>query len=126
MKTAHNPQMERIASWDEVPEFASEEAAAAYWDTHSLSAELVEQMAGGPGDPDLPPPRPRDRARLISLRLDPDVRERLKTIARERGTGYQTLLKQWIAERLAAEEACGQRRGEQSPVEVATDALDAG
>ena len=107
----HEPVTGEITSWDDIPAFASEAEEAAYWETHSLGDALLAELAEGPGDPRLPPPRPRTKpkAEPISLRLDPDMREQLKTIARERGTGYQTLIKQWLAERLAAEAAGGQQ-----------------
>lgn len=50
----------------------------------------------------LPPPRSRTRA--ISLRLDEDLLRRLKAMARRKGKGYQTLLKEFVLERLYEEE----------------------
>lgn len=50
----------------------------------------------------LPPSRPRTRA--ISLRLDEDLLRRLKAVARRKGKGYQTLLKEFVLERLYEEE----------------------
>ncbi|MGH2588900.1 MAG: CopG family antitoxin [Dehalococcoidia bacterium] len=106
--TSRESQKE-IQSWDEVPLLASEEEERAFWRTHTLGEKLLAQIAKGPPDPDLPPPRPRTGAQPISVRVDADLLGRLKAIARERSVGYQTLLKQWLAERLAIEEA---RNGE--------------
>lgn len=55
-----------------------------------------------PGDDLLPPSRPR--AKPVSVRFDEDMLGRLKALAARRGTRYQTLLKQFIAERLYEEE----------------------
>jgi len=102
--TSRESQKE-IQSWDEVPVLASEEEERAFWRTHTLGEKLLAQIAKGPPDPDLPPPRRRTGAQPISVRVDADLLRRLKVIARERNVGYQTLLKQWLAERLAVEEA---------------------
>ncbi len=107
MTTAHRAEILEIQRWADVPAFANEDEERAFWDTHTLGEELLaDALTHEEGDPDLPPPRGRAarRAHLISLRLDPDVRDRLKAIAQRHGIGYQTLLKQWIAERLTLEE----------------------
>lgn len=36
--------MKEIHSFDEVPEFASEEEEAKFWETHSLGDEVLEKM----------------------------------------------------------------------------------
>ncbi len=107
MTTAHRAEVLEIQQWADVPAFANEDEERAFRDTHALGeALLTEALTHGEDGLDLPPPRGRAarRAHLISLRLDPDVRDRLKAIAQRHSTGYQTLLKQWIAERLAIEE----------------------
>jgi hypothetical protein len=101
--TSRESQKE-IQSWDEVPVLASEEEERAFWRTHTLGEKLLAQIAKGPPDPDLPPPHRRTGAQPISVRVDADLLRRLKAVARERNVGYQTLLKQWLAERLAIEE----------------------
>jgi hypothetical protein len=97
-------QTEEVQRWEDVPVFATEDDERAYWDTHTISEELLAEMAEGPGDPRLPAPRGHSRTQPISVRLDPDLLHRVKALARARNLRYQTLLKQWIAERLAAEE----------------------
>lgn len=90
----------------DIPEFASEADEARFWGTHSWSDELLAGAAKGPRDPDLPPPRPRGKkqAAPISLRLEGNITERLKRLAARKGMGYQTLLKQFVLERLYEEE----------------------
>lgn len=89
-----------VHSEDEIPEFASEAEEAEFWSTHSLGDEMLRELP--PDDPLLPPPRPR--ATPVSLRVEQDVLTRTKKLARRRHVGYQTLMKQFIAERLYEEE----------------------
>ena len=98
-------EMMEIQSWDEVPVYRTEEEEAAYWETHALGEALLSDRENEGNDPRLPPPRGRNhhRSEMISLRLDPHLLRRLKQLAAEQGIGYQTMLKQWLAERLEAE-----------------------
>ena len=69
--------------------------------THGLAGALLAQMA--PMDDDfMPPVRPRTRP--VPLRLGDDLVARAKILAARRHTGYQTLLKEFIVERLYEEE----------------------
>lgn len=90
----------------DVPEFASEADEATYWNRHTWSEELLEQAASMPRDPNLPPPRDRSKvqSRPTSLRLEANTTERLKRLAEKKGLAYQTLLKQFVLERLYEEE----------------------
>ena len=90
-----------IRSWDEVPAFANEAEEAAFWDTHELGDELLEQMSSQ-RDPRLPPPRPRTKP--IAIRFDESTIRRVRALAHRRGKGYQTLLKEFVTERLYEEE----------------------
>lgn len=109
-----------IHSYDEVPSFASEAAENRYWGNHSLSDALLDQMQPIPGygEDGLPPPeafRAR-RAQLaqqaaaaagsrhIALRIDGDILQRLKAVAAQKHKRYQTLLKEFVVERLYEEE----------------------
>ncbi|SDF29791.1 CopG antitoxin of type II toxin-antitoxin system, partial [Thermus arciformis] len=91
----------KVQSLEEIPEFGSEAEEARFWGEHELGEPLLEAMAPPP-EGLLPPPRPRTRA--ISLRLDEDLLRRLKAMARRKGKGYQTLLKEFVLERLYEEE----------------------
>jgi hypothetical protein len=116
MTGEHETTMTEIQSWDEVPVFRTEEEEAAYWETHALGEALLFDSGDEGADPRLPPPRGRKyhRAEMISLRLDPHLLRGLKQLAAERGIGYQTMLKQWLAERLEAEQASA-RGGSNDP-----------
>lgn len=88
-------------SLDEVPDFASDEDAAAFWSTHTFGPRWFDNVPEE-DDPDLPPPRPRTRP--VSIRFDQDTIARLQAVAAKKNKGYQTLLKEFVAERLYEEE----------------------
>jgi uncharacterized protein (DUF4415 family) len=90
-----------VHSWAEVPRFGSEAEEADFWATHELGEELLARM-GKDADPGLPPPRPRTKP--IAIRFDEDTVRRMKALASKRGKGYQTLLKEFVSERLYEEE----------------------
>jgi hypothetical protein len=90
-----------VHSWDEVPDFQSEAEEAEFWATHGLGPELLDAMRPVP-EGELPPPRPRTRP--VAIRFDDMTLGRLKAIATRRHKGYQTLLKEFVMERLYEEE----------------------
>jgi len=102
---------------DDVPTFADENEEVAFWDTHqmgpALEAWCAAQQAGRPqpappiDDSRVPlgrPASPPKQAAPVSLRLEADTVRRLRILAEKRGTKYQTLLKQFVLERLYEEE----------------------
>ena len=91
--------METIDNFDQVPEFENEAAEAAFWSTHRLGGPALEQM--GPLPEEFLPVR---RTRPVAVRFDEDIIRRLKTLAERKGKGYQTLLKEFVVERLYEEE----------------------
>ena len=93
--------MKEVQSSEEIPQFANEAEEAEFWATHSLSEAFLAKMDPLPEDV-LPPPRPRTQP--ISLRLDSDVLERVRALAETKHKGYQTLMKEFVVERLYEEE----------------------
>jgi hypothetical protein len=93
---------------EDIPHFASEDEEHAFWSTHAIAGALLEEMQPVPrDDPTFPPARPEStspRTRPVSVRLDADVLRRLKAVAAKKRKGYQSLLKEFIAERLYEEE----------------------
>lgn len=83
-----------IKHWEEIPEFDGEEEEAAYWLEHELDSRL---MAGSIHQPD------SRESTTITLRFDPRMLSRIKRIARTRFLNYQSMMKQWLAERLEDE-----------------------
>ena len=91
--------MTTIHSLDELPPFSTESEEAAFWATHELGDEVLAQMEAVPEDV-----LPRPRTRPIAVRFDEDTLRRVKTLAARRHKGYQTLLKEFVIERLYEEE----------------------
>ncbi len=85
-----------------VPEFRSEEEEREFWAKHD-STEFIDWRAGvGRKFPNLKP-----SLRTISLRLPVAMIEDLKMLANQRDVSYQSLLKVFLAERLAQERRGG-------------------
>ena len=94
-------RLREIGSWDEVPEFGAEKEEVQFWSEHGLGDALLDSMAP-PGEEVLPPARPR--AGPIAVRFDRETVRRLKSLAAVKGKGYQTLLKEFVIQRLYEEE----------------------
>ncbi|MDA0766476.1 MAG: CopG family antitoxin [Verrucomicrobia bacterium] len=86
--------MESLTAWEQIPEFADEEEEAAFWLIHELDASL---MKGSEHSPD------SRESTTITLRFDPRMLSRIKRMARSRFLNYQSMMKQWLAERLEDE-----------------------
>ncbi|MCB1226558.1 MAG: hypothetical protein KDK99_12155 [Verrucomicrobiales bacterium] len=86
--------MRVIARWREVPSFDSDEEEAAFWAGHQLDARLMQQS--------LHRPDVREST-TITLRFDPRMLSRIKRVARRRYLNYQSMIKQWLSERLEQE-----------------------
>ena len=86
--------MQAVTHWNEIPEFADEAAEARFWETHELDGRL---MATSVHEADS-----RDST-TITLRFDPRMLSRIKRIARSRFLNYQSMMKQWLAERIEDE-----------------------
>ena len=86
--------MNTITRWGEIPEFEDESAEARFWETHELDGKL---MATSVHEAD------SRESTTITLRFDPRMLSRIKRIARSRFLNYQSMMKQWLAERLEEE-----------------------
>jgi hypothetical protein len=89
---------------DEIPEFASEEEAAEFFDRHSF-AEAMERGVLAPDDPVEPDPElaATSKTKRVTLRLRVSQIEAAKEIAKRKDIPYQTLLRSWIAEGIRRE-----------------------
>jgi uncharacterized membrane protein len=85
----------------ELPTHLSDEEQLEFWETHGLSEEFLDKTEDVPDDER---PRRQEKATPISVRFDAHTLDRLKALAEHRGIGYQTLLKQFVGERLYEEE----------------------
>lgn len=93
--------MTTIHSWSAVPRFTSESEEVEFWSRHELGEELLSGMRPVP-EGELPPAAPRTRP--LAVRFDDSTVARLKFLAARRRKGYQTLLKEFVIERLYEEE----------------------
>jgi predicted DNA binding CopG/RHH family protein len=92
MTTSEKPTKSRI------PEFASIEEEAEFWDTHSTT-EFEDEFR---------PVKVRFAKNLsegITIRLDPVTLVKLRELAHKKGIGPTTLARMWILERLSALES---------------------
>src|SRR5687767_6734854 len=92
---AEMPPIRGVASWEDVPIFDSEEAEASYWMDNSVALRLMESSTAAGAE--------ATESVSITLRMDPRMVARIKRIARERYLNYQSMLKQWLSERMEQE-----------------------
>jgi len=83
-----------LRSWSEVPAFEVEAAEADFWLRHALDPKLMGAS--------IPKSDARESA-TVTLRFDPRMLARIKRVARSRYLNYQSMIKQWLAERLEEE-----------------------
>ena len=100
-------ERKEIKSWNDIPSFASEAEEQAWWDEHDVSEELLETFGPVP-EGELPAPRQRTvtrpRKTPVSVRMEEELVDRLRALAAVKGIGYQTLLRQFVSERVYEEE----------------------
>jgi predicted DNA binding CopG/RHH family protein len=87
--------MHAFASWDEVPIFDGEEAEAAFWAENRPDLRLMEASIAAASE--------GSESVTITLRIDPRMLSRIKRLARSRYLNYQSMIKQWLSERLEHE-----------------------
>lgn len=81
-----------------IPKFKNESEERRFWQTHDSTEYMDWSDAETVVLPKLKP-----STRTISLRLPEGMLERLKVLANKRDVPYQSLLKVFLAERIAAE-----------------------
>ena len=87
--------MNVINTWDDVPLFDSEEGEAAFWAENRLDLRLMESAVASSSE--------MSESVTITLRMDPRMLARIKRLARSRYLNYQSMMKQWISERMENE-----------------------
>ncbi|MDF1823737.1 MAG: CopG family antitoxin [Verrucomicrobiales bacterium] len=86
--------LKTIENWSQIPEFEDEKEEAEFWADHSLDPRLMNASLH------------RQNVRestTITLRFDPQMLSRIKRLARHRYLNYQSMIKQWLSERLEEE-----------------------
>ena len=87
--------MNSIANWEEVPLFDNEEAEAAFWTENRVEVRLMEAALAVSSE--------LSESVTITLRIDPRMLARIKRLARSRYLNYQSMIKQWLSERMERE-----------------------
>jgi predicted DNA binding CopG/RHH family protein len=83
-----------ITDWESVPVFASLTEEVRFWQEHQIGQRLMQSSLVGTDT---------NESTTITLRIDPRMLSRLKRLARQRYLNYQSMLKQWVAERMEKE-----------------------
>jgi predicted DNA binding CopG/RHH family protein len=86
--------MKTIHAWSQVPRFESEEDEAAFWMETRIDSRLMSQALLRADNRE---------STTITLRFDPRLLARVKRLARSRYLNYQSMIKQWLSERLEKE-----------------------
>jgi predicted DNA binding CopG/RHH family protein len=87
--------MNTFSNWDEVPLFDNEQAEATYWAENRPDLRLMESAVVAGSE--------LSESVTITLRIDPRMLARIKRLARSRYLNYQSMIKQWLSERMEEE-----------------------
>jgi predicted DNA binding CopG/RHH family protein len=87
--------MPTVANWDDVPIFDGDEAEASFWLENSVDLRLMESSVAASSE--------GSESVTITLRIDPRMLARIKRLARQRYLNYQSMIKQWLSERMEQE-----------------------
>ena len=87
--------MRTIANWEDVPIFDSEKAEADFWTETRPDLRLMESAVAGGVEV--------SESVTITIRIDPRMLARIKRLARSRFLNYQSMIKQWLSERMEGE-----------------------
>ena len=86
--------MNVVTEWENIPQFTGEHDEAKFWLAHRLDPKLMEQSIVGAD---------QSESTTITLRIDPRMLARIKRLARSRYLNYQSMIKQWLSERMENE-----------------------
>jgi predicted DNA binding CopG/RHH family protein len=87
--------MTTLSNWDDVPLFDSEQAEASFWAENRPDLRLIESAVAASSE--------ISESVTITLRMDPRMLARIKRLARSRFLNYQSMMKQWLSERMESE-----------------------
>ena len=84
-----------IKEWEQVPKFTEDREEAVFWEEAQVDVRLMEAsvVVGSTANESV----------TITLRMDPRMLARVKRIARSRFLNYQSMIKQWLSERMEQE-----------------------
>lgn len=86
--------MRILTKWNDVPAFENEAMEAEFWLETTLDSRLMNASMLKNDNRD---------STTITLRFDPRMLARIKRLARSRYLNYQSMIKQWLSERLEKE-----------------------
>ena len=86
--------MKTLQSWAQGPAVDDESAEAVWWLEHGPAPTLMNASVHRADTRE---------STTITLRFDPRMLARIKRVARSRFLNYQSMMKQWLAERLEQE-----------------------
>ena len=87
--------MNTIQAWNDIPNFESDEDESTFRNQHELDPKLMRSSTHQPDSRE---------STTITLRFDPRMLARIKRLARSRYLNYQSMMKQWLAERIEEEQ----------------------
>lgn len=87
--------MQTFANWEDVPIFDSEEAEVVFWADNRPDLRLMDAATAGNAE--------ASESVTVTLRFDPRMLARIKRLARQRYLNYQSMVKQWLSERMEQE-----------------------
>lgn len=97
--------MKTLSSWGDLPSFESEQEEARYWAECQLDPHLIKNSLHATDAKD---------STTVTLRFDPRMLSKIKRIARGRYLNYQSMVKQWLAERIEEEQGkVGEEQGKE-------------
>lgn len=83
-----------VTDWENIPQFNNQAEEVRFWEEHQIGLRLMQSSLVSTDT---------NESTTITLRMDPRMLSRLKRLARQRYLNYQSMLKQWVAERLEKE-----------------------
>jgi predicted DNA binding CopG/RHH family protein len=83
-----------VTDWETIPQFSNQAEEVRFWEEHQIGLRLMQSSLVSTDT---------NESTTITLRMDPRMLSRLKRLARQRYLNYQSMLKQWVAERLEKE-----------------------
>jgi len=87
--------MRTFANWEDMARFGSEEAESDFWNENRPDLRLMEAAVAGGSE--------SSESVTVTLRFDPRMLARIKRLARSRYLNYQSMVKQWLSERMEQE-----------------------
>ncbi|MEM7386032.1 MAG: CopG family antitoxin [Verrucomicrobiota bacterium] len=87
--------MKVVTEWAKIPDFDSDKEESEFWAEHEMDPRLMNSSVHRPDTRE---------STTITLRFDPRMLARIKRIARSRYLNYQSMMKQWLSERMEDEQ----------------------